>query len=553
MLTYLCVENIALVEGAEIEFSNGLNVVSGETGAGKTVLLRSLMPLFGWDKGSGKIRSGSDKAVITAVFDVSGRPEIFEILEDAGHDIDGTLIIRKIIKKQQKSRVFINDKLSTVELTRRLGEELIQISGQHEHQKLLRPSQHIKLVDSFGDDCFKELMLSYEEKYAKRSELKKAYEELVVSPEEREREADMLEHQIKEIRDAEVEDGEMTKLIQRKELAKHSAVLKEAVNRARYLLVDSEGCALETIGEAVRALDKACSISDELNAVSAELGLALESISENDRRLREISQSIEVDMEEIEIINSRIAKLQGLLRRYGPTERDVIGFLEKALKRSEYLYSIGKSSREMEKRIVDIEESMLAEGKKISNLRRAMALQLEQRVAENLAELNMQSFEIAVSLKPRKELTDTGIDDCEIVMKPSKSSDYQSVKTAASGGELSRLMLSLRLAALIDDAQATLLFDEVDAGVGGITANALALRLSEIAKQNQVICITHLPQVAALADTHYTITRHDSEEETKTSANRLDKYEDRIREIARMLGGGKSARELAKEMIKNKG
>jgi len=533
MIKLLHIENIAVIEKADIEFTQGLNVLTGETGAGKSIVIDALTAVTGGRTSREIIRTGADAASVTAVFE----SDLTTWLEDNGIEPDesGEIFITRKISADGKSTCRVNGAPVPAAQLRELGAQLIDIHGQNDGRKLLDEGSHLTYLDLFGSlgGALETYKAAFRDFKAKRAEIDK----LTLDEDEKERRIDALKYQIEEIERAKVKLGEFDMLSSRRDMLVNSSKLTEAVEAAFEALYggESTGGAVALINDAQGQIDRAAQYFDDLRALGERLldvGYTVQDISDE---LRDVRAKLDFSPGELDELESRLDSLRRVTRKYGG-ENEALEHLEKA--RAE-LSDIEDSTDRLQKLESELdacrqEAKRLAE--KLSDLRRAAATELEERVMDELSQLNMPGVKFKAEFGARYELNETGCDEVRFLMSANAGQEPGRISRIASGGELSRIMLALKNVLSGDQDTGTMVFDEVDSGVSGIAAQRVGEKLQKLAHRRQVLCVTHLPQIAAMADTQFEIQKSVSGGKTFTHVAMLD-TEGRKREIARLIGG----------------
>jgi len=536
MLVQLHVKNLALIEEADISFGKGLTILSGETGAGKSVLLESINLALGGRANRDIIRHGKDYALIEMTFE----PEKSELLDWLkGKDIypeDGQIIISRKITAD-RSPIRINGETYAASAAKEIGEALLDIHGQNEHQKLLKKNDQLLLVDVFGGDEISKLKKKIAASYSEYRKVLAEEAKPGMDETERLRELDLLEYEINEIEAAGIKEGEeeeleaeYTRLSNGKKIIE---VLNDAYSRIGTELDTAAGSLMD---EAAGAVSEIASLDDALNAIYEQL-LVLESeVAEAAGRISDYISGFTFDEETLLSITQRLDLIRNLERKYGNTCEKINEHLQKDKSRREELLLMDDRKEELAKEKKVLEDLLTADSASLTKLRKEAASVLEQRITENLSGLNFLQAEFKIRLDEKKEFSSTGLDEAQILISMNKGEELKPLEKVASGGELSRIMLAIKSVIAAGDMSETLIFDEIDAGISGITASCVAGKLRQISDGRQVICISHLPQIVAAAQDHFLIEKHEEGESTVTTVEKLGS-EGQINEIARLLGG----------------
>ncbi len=568
MLVELSIKDFAIIDELSITFSNGLNVLSGETGAGKSIIVNAVNLILG-DRAHGDlIRTGSDEAVVEALFALPEKNPIYDFLSRRGVEVGGKeLIIKRIVSRAGKNRVFVNGSMITLTILSEVGEELINISGQHEHQTLLRPDRHIDVIDEFGKLIPKRMEVA-----RSVGRLKKIIDELDsirVDETEKARREEFLSFQVKEIDEANLENGEEEGLKSERGVLANAEKLYKNAEEARNNLDTIDGSAQELVGKAVGNLNEIVQIDNEISPLVEALKNALYTIEDAAKELIAYSSKISFDPKRLEEVEERLRLISSLKKKYATSPEapisDIIAFSEKAKRE---LLGIEKSDERMgllEKEIEIERERAFGLSTSLSEMRRRVSYVFSKKIVEEVRSLGMDGTTFSVSIGRERAapddklsaggflLTGKGIDRLQFLISTNVGEEPRPLAKIASGGELSRILLSMKKTLAETQIIPTLIFDEVDSGIGGGIAQIVGRKLRDVSLHQQVICITHLPQIAGFADTHYSVVKETRHDRTKTKVERLS-LDERVMEIARMLGGEtitETTLRHAKEMIKS--
>jgi DNA repair protein RecN (Recombination protein N) len=537
VLTELSVENVALIERATLELSPGLNAITGETGAGKTLLATALQMLLGGRARSEAVRTGARRATVegTFVLPEAGAEELVAgTLGDLAEEVDtgDGLVLRRTLTDDGRSRCYVAGVSVPVRTLATLGERLVSYHSQREQARLTEPAEQLAILDDFLDEG----ALAAREKRASLwravEEDRRELEEMTEASEARLRELDFLRYQISELEAAGYTAGEVADLTRERDRLRNVTDLLQAAAAASSALSSEEGGAIEGAARAAAELERAARHDGGLSAPLERLsGLSAE-LQDVLYELRSYVDELEADPERLEAVEDRLAALRALERKYG---EDIEGYLEEARARLRRLENADEASAELQSRISAAQERLgeLAAG--ITAGREEAAGRLSQKVQENLADLNLEKTTFRAQLVPAPP-GPSGVERVEFLLRPNPGEPELPVRRYASGGELSRIMLAIRLAQERAEPGATYIFDEVDAGIGGETATAVGAKLRELGERNQVLTITHLPQIASEAASHVVVSKEEARGRTITRIRRVE-GEERLKEMARMLSG----------------
>lgn len=549
MLQELRIKNFAIIDELNISFSKGLNILTGETGAGKSIILNAVQLLRGAKVGDEVVRSQEEEATIEAIFDLSENPEIIKRFKvEEIDDKEKTLLIKRIISKSGRGRVYVNGNLATLGMLSNISEEILSICGQHEHQLLQKVETHIDILDEFGGliKLREEFQRCFEKFNSQLEEIKKIKED----QERLEKEREIMQFQLKEIESANLQVGEDETLKAERAILINAKRLIEFAKLAEGLLYDEEGSVIERIQMIIRQGQDVSSIDPKISELVKNLKASLIQLEEISIEFRDYSKKIEANPERLDEIENRLQELDRLKRKYGPTIEDILAF-KKRIDEKLQLFTLEQDKlKELETSLEPIRKEMLGLCRRLSQERKKVALGLKKEVEKELFSLGMKktTFEVSFEEIP---ISSKGMDKVEFLISPNPGEALKPLAKIASGGELSRIMLALKkILANVGERQ-VLIFDEVDSGIGGAIAEVVGRKLKELSRYHQVICVTHLPQIACFADRHYSVKKEVKGGRTITRVIPLEK-ESVIDEIARMLGGMKITEKTkahAKEML----
>ena len=544
MLTELHIENIAVIERADIEPGPGLNVLTGETGAGKSIVIDSLEAILGARASRELVRTGAQNAAVSAVFDDerAARWLVEHDLEPVGQYDPDTgegerIVIRRRISAEGKSSALVNGENVTAAELRQLGALLLDIHGQNDGRQLMDETRHRDYLDGFAGLApqLERQGRLYEEYRQALSALRK----LEMTEAERERREREYRMTADELAAANIRPGEEEQLLARRELLRNSEKLTEALDAAYEALYGGEDSAAEQAGNASGWTERAASLAPELDEALAEIESARASIEDAAERLRDFRESLDFSPGEYDALETRLSQLRRLEKKYGADEAGLAALLEAAQRGLEELDGSEEKRRELEAELAKRKKAAYNSAKELSQLRRAAGEELRQRVEQGLRELSMPSVRFETEIVPLEGepgFDATGMDEVRFLMSANAGEAPGRISKIASGGELARIMLVMKDVLSERDGTPAMVFDEIDEGVSGIAAQRVAEKLARLARKKQVICVTHLPQIAAMADTHFLIEKTERDGRTYTKVTPLER-EGRIRELARLHGG----------------
>ncbi len=538
MLVELIVENYAVVEHARIRFQEGLNILTGETGSGKSIVVDSLSLLLGARASIEMIRSGETKARVSGIFSVDSTEEFEALLSGAGieHNADDDLIVEREIAANGKSRAFVANRPVTTAFLRDLAPALGDIHGQNEQQLLFTTHAQRELLDEYAGSS--ELLGRVARVYREWRELGEKLAQLSANEQEKLRLLDLWTFQRKEIDSVEPRTGEDTELEAERKILQNVTRLEESASAAFTLLYDAPESATTQLRQALKRVDELIRIDDTLSETGASLKQATLLVDEAAYSLRDYLGRLEGDPRRLEDVEGRLATLGRLKRKYGHTLEEVIAFREQVARQVDEVENAGEHKAALEKQRAAVAASYENVAGELTRLRTSAAAKLSKQVESELKALMMGGTQFQVAVRPGG-WTATGLDEVALLVSPNKGEELKPLEKVASGGELSRIALALKTAIGDKNQQRgihTLVFDEVDAGVGGAAAAAVGKRLKTLSKHNQVICVTHLAQIAGFADHHYAVTKREKKGRVTTEITELPRDE-RAREIGRMLSG----------------
>jgi DNA repair protein RecN (Recombination protein N) len=537
MLVELSIRNFALIDDLSIRLSKGLTILSGETGAGKTIIVQAVNLLLGSRASSKLVRTGAQSANIEALFDVGPKTAAARVMAENGLDVSEGLVIRRVISLNDRHRIYINGGVATMQMLGQITGDLASISGQHAHQRLLAEEEHLAIIDQFG--ALMHLRAQVYQTYHTILPLLDKLKNLNAQKERQIDHIDLLKFQLKEIEAAAPRPGEDQDLAQELVRLKNSAQLFEAAYRAIEALYDGQGAIIERMTDVQTNLAKAAALDSGLTAAAqhiTEAGLQLEDVVEN---LRAYLKTLSVDEHRLETVEERLDCLTKLKRKYGPTLDDVLARLKSIQRELADMDNLDRTLADLETTLTSHHGRLTQTAVDLSTARRRAAEALSGRVEQELATLHMDQTRFGVALSPAGHdrhgepylsldgnlIRDTGLDLAAFIIAPNPGEELKPLKHIVSGGELSRVVLALKAILAETESVSTIVFDEVDAGIGGRVAETVGRKLAELAKRHQIICITHLPQIAKFADHHFRIEKQQTGDRMKTVIYPLMAYD----------------------------
>lgn len=538
MLSLLRIENIAVIEQAEIRFDDGFNVLTGETGAGKSIVIDAIGAVLGERTSRDLIRTGARLARVEAVF--SDLP-VLPWFEENGisPDENGELLLQRELHPDGKNVCRVSGRLLTVSQLRALGQQLLDIHGQHEGQLLLDEERHLEYLDRFG--VLENQLSDFRSSYSSIVALRREISALQMDEAERERRIDSLNYQIAELERADLKVGEEEALLARRDLLRNAEKLIDAVQSAYFALYgneDGEG-AVSLIGDAEYALSGVRRVNDDLNGLAEKLTQLRYSADDLAEQVRDLRDSFDFTPGELDEVESRLDVIFRLRKKYGNTVEEMLEYLENSRKELTQIQDSDDTLIRLEQKLAKAKAEAVKKGESLSKCRKDAAASLQERIQLELSQLDMPKVRFSAQFAPKDCLDGmdhSGMDQVRFLMSANVGEDLKPIARIASGGELARVMLALKSVLAENDDIGTLIFDEVDTGVSGRAARKVAEKMADIAGGKQVLCVTHLPQIAAMADTHFSVEKGERDGRTFTQVERLT-TERRKEELARLTGG----------------
>ena len=534
MLNELHIENIAVIERADIRFEPGLNILTGETGAGKSIVIDAIGAVLGERVSRELVRRGAEKALVTAVFDVSGTEDW---LRENEIDPEEELILQRRILSDGKSSCRICGNPVTAAQLKELAALLVDIHGQNDGRQLMDERRHMAYLDSFGE--LQPELEAYRKEYRQYRTLRKELEQLNMDQVEKERLSESLRYQIAELERAELKAGEKDSLVARRDLLRNSEKLTEALDEALRLLYANEDNAVSMAENAEYYAGKAAALVPELEGTVASIHEAAFSLSDAAETLRDFRENLDFSPEEYDRLEERISLLNKLERKYSRDEESLIAYLDECREKLDRIEYADERSAKLRRELEEQKKQCRRAAKVLREKRQAAAKELQDRIVRELRELNMPSVRFAVEVAPLEGepgFDSNGADQIRFLMSANAGEELGRISRIASGGELSRIMLAMKNVFAEHDPVATMIFDEIDTGVSGIAAQRVGEKLYSVSRGKQVMCVTHLPQIAAMADSHYLIAKEERNGRTYTDVTKLSR-EGQRRELARLHGG----------------
>lgn len=534
MLTQLHIENIAVIEKADIEFGKGLTVLTGETGAGKSIIVDSLGAVLGARTSRELVRTGAEYGVVSAVFETDAAAKWFE---DNDFEPEDEVIIRRKISADGKNNCRVCGNPVTVSQLRQLGSLLLDIHGQNDGRQLMDEDSHLAYLDGFGKTS--DELAAFVEAYREYTACKREMDKLSMDEVEKERLADNLRYRIEELENAQLKVGEEDELIARRDLLRNSEKLTEALDGAYSALYACDENAGALVDEASALISKAALISDELRETAEIIGNASSLIYDAAERIRDFRDGLEFSPDEYDRIETRTNQLRRLGRKYNADEEGMLKILDDSRRELAMLEYSDDMLKKLEKQLNEHKDNCTKKAAALTVCRKKAAEKLEARICSELRDLSMPSVRFKVSVEPMESVLGfdkTGADEVRFLISANAGMELGRISKIASGGELSRIMLAMKTVFSDNDPIETMVFDEIDTGVSGVAAQRVGEKMSDLSRGKQVLCITHLPQIAALADSHDKIEKAEKDGKTFTVVKELDRQGRRM-ELARLYGG----------------
>ncbi|MFF5513844.1 DNA repair protein RecN [Staphylococcus capitis] len=552
MLQTLSIKQFAIIDKLEIQFSDGLTVLSGETGSGKSIIIDAIGQLIGMRASSDYVRHGEKKAIIEGIFDIDESKDAISILEDLSIDIDEDfLLVKREIFSSGKSICRINNQIVTLQDLRKVMQELLDIHGQHETQSLLKQKYHLQLLDDYAEDQYSDLLQQYKNVFNQYKDKRKELEDLESADQALLQRLDLMKFQFEELTEASLKEDEVEQLEVDIKRIQNSEKLSLALNNAHQVLTDENAIP-----------DRLYELSNHLQSINDIVPEKYEKLKEDIDQFYYVLEdakhdiydemaNTEFDEQVLNELESRMNLLNNLKRKYGKDVPELIAYQSKLENEINKIENYEQSSSQLREEINQLYQEVIDIGKALSKERRRVARELRDHIVSEIQNLQMKDANLEISFKPLDEPNYEGIEFVEFLISPNKGEPLKSLNKIASGGELSRIMLALKSIFVKSRGQTAILFDEVDSGVSGQAAQKMAEKMRDIAQFIQVICISHLPQVASMSDHHLLISKASQDDRTTTQVKEL-LDDDRINEVARMISGASVTdltRENAKEMI----
>ena len=553
MLLEISIKNFAIIEAISLNFEKGMTVLTGETGAGKSIIIDAMNMMLGARATTDVIRHGVPKAEIEGLFSIENSLPLQEIFDEQGIDLGDEIIIRREILQNGRSVSRVNGQMVNLSVLRAIGQHLVDIHGQHDQEELMRPQLHIQMLDEFGDTDFLELKQSYQTNFDAYRQMRKQLLEIKKNQEEHKARIEMLEFQMAEIESAALQPGEDLKLNQERDKLLNHKNIADTLTNAYTMLDNEEFSSLANVRSAMNDMESLEEYDAEYREISTSLSESYYALEDVTKRLEDIIEDLDFDGNRLMQIESRLDLIHAITRKYGGNVDDVLLYFAKITEEYNLLTGNNLSSEDMEAELKQLEVSLVDLATKLASARHNLAQQLEIEIQQELKDLYMDKARFQVQFTKGK-FSREGNESVEFYISTNPGEDFKPLVKVASGGELSRLMLAIKSAFSRKEGKTSIVFDEVDTGVSGRVAQAIAQKIHKIGQHGQVLAISHLPQVIAIADYQFFIEKISNEHST-VSTVRLLTVDERVEEVAKMLAGEnvtEAALSQARELLQSK-
>ena len=553
MLLEISIKNFAIIEAISLNFEKGMTVLTGETGAGKSIIIDAMNMMLGARATTDVIRHGAPKAEIEGLFSIENSLPLQEIFDEQGIDLGDEIIIRREILQNGRSVSRVNGQMVNLSVLRAIGQHLVDIHGQHDQEELMRPQLHIQMLDEFGDTDFLDLKQSYQTNFDAYRQMRKQLLEIKKNQEEHKARIEMLEFQMAEIESAALQPSEDLKLNQERDKLLNYKNIADTLTNAYTMLDNEEFSSLANVRSAMNDMESLEEYDAEYREISTSLSESYYALEDVTKRLEDIIEDLDFDGNRLMQIESRLDLIHAITRKYGGNVDDVLLYFAKITEEYNLLTGNNLSSEDMEAELKQLEVSLVDLATKLASSRHNLAQQLEIEIQQELKDLYMDKARFQVQFTKGK-FSREGNESVEFYISTNPGEDFKPLVKVASGGELSRLMLAIKSAFSRKEGKTSIVFDEVDTGVSGRVAQAIAQKIHKIGQHGQVLAISHLPQVIAIADYQFFIEKISNEHST-VSIVRLLTVEERVEEVAKMLAGEnvtEAALSQARELLQSK-
>ena len=564
MIKEIRIRNFAIIENLVVSFKKGLNVLTGETGAGKSIIIDALNLLLGGRADTDSIRSGESTAFVEGIFEVID-PTTLDLIRESGIEIEeGELLVKRQVSNSGKNRCLLNDSPVTVSTLAKIGDRLVDLHGQHDHQTLLHPEVHVDLLDLHGKST--DLRNDFLQNFTEYQAQSKKLESMKMDEQERIQKEEFLSFQLREIDEAGLSKEEEEEIKAESNKLKHAEKIRAGLEKSQSLLTDNQGSIVENLGQVLKELEAIHDVDPSLSETVERSRSAYYELEEVVESLRSYNQSLEFNPNRLEEIEDRLAEINGLKRKYGADIAEILKRRDQIAEELEQLASNDENMKELEEKLKQQEKVISKLAIQLAEKRETTAKKITKSIEKELKELSMVNVRFGVRFdyppspdgfilfrKEKMNATPTGLGTLEFLFSPNPGEEMRPLVKIASGGEVSRLMLALKSILSDQDNIPVMIFDEVDSGIGGRVAEKVGIKLKKVANNKQVFCITHSPQIAGLASSHFRIEKQIKEKRTRSSIRQLE-HEERVEELARMSSGETitdASLEHAREMLRH--
>lgn len=534
MINHISIKNFAIIENTEVDFEKGLNIITGETGAGKSIVIEAVSLALGSRADTSSVRTGADKAVVQLAGELNGEE----------------IVITREVSASGKNLCRLNGEIITLARLNEVCRKLADIHGQYDNQSLLNPDYHIVLVDSYHKEKTDPVRQEVSQKFSAFSRCRSELSSLLSLERENARKKDFYRFELDEIDSAKLNPGEDVELDERISMLQNSEKIFESIEKSYTLLTEASPSLIDGVGACHRAIEEIASYSRDLESISGELGDIYYRLQDISRSLGEMRENISFSPTELDGLISRLNQIDNLKKKYGTSIEEILAYRDEIASKLEKIDNFDDEKHRLEKQLIEARDELFAACSSLSEMRKEIASELETKILAELSDLNFKDAQMKITVEPLSSPTEEGMDKVEILISANRGEPLKPLYKIASGGEMSRIMLAFKNIISSSDMIPTLIFDEIDNGISGVTASIVGKKLREISRQHQIICITHLPQIAAAGDQNYRIYKETNGEKTFTRVEKLSEDE-KVSEVARLLGGTtitdttlQSAREL---------